>query len=296
MSDTDLKEVALQELWLSLEKLSLDENSLRKRSPELSATEKSSFEHNEDEKPSAEETALKETSPEHTLPETSSREESSPEKVLPVQASVDNVLPDNASTETASPEKPPPENPAPYTTSSNKSSAEAYPLWFLCPQFDEQVQEELQDAGIDYCTFFPDASVPAIRSYTTNIMGGFTCLNKKCRKKKWHSKMVTITIQQYHEDQYNARVYNQRCALCKKPGEPKVDEISYVDRVSYRIKKWNGINEVYVPKDRRLYLEEEASDGIHKPSLCEGCKNGKCSGRNAREVGLRGEGWGDDSD
>ncbi|CAG7558062.1 unnamed protein product [Fusarium equiseti] len=294
MPDTDSKEAMLQQLWLSLEKLSLDENSHQKRSPEQSATEKSSSDHNDPEKPLDEE-----TSPEHAFPENSSSKESSPENVLPDKAFADNVLPDNDSIETASPEKnspekPLPEKPAPDTTSSSKSSAEAYLLWFLCPQFDEQVQEQLEDAYINYCTFCPHDSERAIRSYDTNIMGRFKCHTKECVKNKWHSKMVAITIRQYPDDQYNARVYNQRCALCEEPGEPKVDEISYVDRVSYRIKKWNGVNEPFVPKQRFHYLDEEASNGIHMPSLCEGCKRGLCNGRDARQNDWREEDWGEE--
>ena len=48
--------------------------------------------------------------------------------------------------------------------------------------------------------------------------------------------MVAITIREYPDEQYNARVYRQRCKKCGELGELDVDQGTYVDSISYRIK------------------------------------------------------------
>lgn len=57
----------------------------------------------------------------------------------------------------------------------------------------------------------------------------------------------------------------------KKKGIPKLDERSYVERIAYRMKKWNNV-EIEEQK-----WEEHDMKRKHEVSLCEGCKTGHCS-------------------
>lgn len=105
--------------------------------------------------------------------------------------------------------------------------------------------------------------------YPTNVMGRFRCENNRCRSKSWGSKRVAIYIRGYPGNGYNAVVYNQRCESCQELGQLTLDEASYVDRVSYRLKKWAG-----VAVARPYYEEKEGPP--HMNDLCEGCKRGHC--------------------
>ena len=51
---------------------------------------------------------------------------------------------------------------------------------------------------------------------------------------------------------------------------PAIDEESYIKRVSYRIKKWAGV-EVVQPD------YEGKPTKPHERAYCEGCKRGKCT-------------------
>ena len=107
------------------------------------------------------------------------------------------------------------------------------------------------------------------KQYPTNVMGKFTCSNGNCLKSGWSSKKVAIRIRGYRNNGYSAIVFNQRCDSCKQLGNMILDEASYVDRVSFRIKKWAGVS-VETP----CYGEEKGLP--HKEELCEGCKQGYC--------------------
>jgi hypothetical protein len=100
-------------------------------------------------------------------------------------------------------------------------------------------------------------------------MGQFTCHNPACTSRGWQSKQIAITIRMYPGEQYNARVYHQRCEACGTVSEPQLDD-SYAERVAYRIKIWCGVQMEAPP-----YSGE--SKGPHKSDLCEGCKHGHCS-------------------
>ncbi|EKJ73208.1 hypothetical protein FPSE_06632 [Fusarium pseudograminearum CS3096] len=144
------------------------------------------------------------------------------------------------------------------------------PLWSMYPDLHDQVADKLDEVQLDY-TFNPnDDDLLALESYDTNIMGTFACNNQKCTKTGWKSMVIAITIRQYSRDRYNARVYHQRCNNCKSIGKPTLDEVSYVDRVSYRIKKWNGV------EMKRPMWGGGSSKGPHEDDLCEGCKAGHC--------------------
>lgn len=103
----------------------------------------------------------------------------------------------------------------------------------------------------------------------THIMGKFTCNNTSCRKGVWGSKKVAIEIRGYEDNGYSAIVYNQRCKSCNQLGTFKLDEGSYIERVTYRLKTWAGVE-----------METPPFNGIqgppHEQEYCEGCKRGKC--------------------
>jgi hypothetical protein len=106
-------------------------------------------------------------------------------------------------------------------------------------------------------------------NYITHVMGKFTCTDKKCKKRFWGSKKVSIEIRGYANNGYSALVYNQRCKACNELGTFGLDITSYVERVAYRLKRWAGVD-----------MKAPPFDGIqgppHEQAFCEGCKRGKC--------------------
>lgn len=107
--------------------------------------------------------------------------------------------------------------------------------------------------------------------YSTNIMGTFLCTNTSCDQEGWGSKKIAIRIRRYLPGNgYNAVVFNQRCKSCQKLGSMTINEESYIDRVTYRLKKWAGV-EVEKPQFNRR------EGPPHARHLCEGCKRGVCS-------------------
>jgi hypothetical protein len=105
--------------------------------------------------------------------------------------------------------------------------------------------------------------------YNTHVMGKFTCTNKKCKKRFWGSKKVSIEIRGYDNNGYSAIVYNQSCKDCDELGTFELDIPSYVERVAYRLKRWAGVD-----------MKAPPFGGIlgppHEQDYCEGCKLGKC--------------------
>ncbi|KAK0723623.1 zinc-binding domain-containing protein [Apiosordaria backusii] len=106
--------------------------------------------------------------------------------------------------------------------------------------------------------------------YSTFVMASFTCENQQCSKTGWKSGKVGILIRGYQNNGYHAIVFNQRCATCKQLGDLKLDQSSYIDRVSYRLKKWAGIDM------GRPEWREKKDTPPHKSHLCEGCGRGYC--------------------
>jgi len=100
-------------------------------------------------------------------------------------------------------------------------------------------------------------------------MGRFTCQNDGCATSGWSSKMVAILIRGYSENGYNAVVFNQRCKTCNKLGDFTLNKESYVERVSYRLKKWAGVQ-----VEQPHYTEKTGPP--HLRDFCEGCKQGYC--------------------
>ncbi|KAL4885684.1 zinc-binding domain-containing protein [Aspergillus karnatakaensis] len=118
----------------------------------------------------------------------------------------------------------------------------------------------------------PDTDMNCTNTYDTNIMGKFLCNNRTCTSSGWSSKKIAITIRMYRDQKYNVRVYHQRCKRCNWVSRPELEEESYVDRVTYRLKKWNGVKGMDQP------MHKGESQGPHDRKRCEGCKAGHCMG------------------
>lgn len=112
-------------------------------------------------------------------------------------------------------------------------------------------------------------------SFSSNVMGKFTCTNRKCSNARWSSKKVAIVIRGYPGNRYDALVYNQRCRGCDGLGTFALNKDSYVERVAYRLKRWAGIQMEPPPYTKK-------TTPPHRNDLCEGCKQGVCMEGNGR--------------
>ena len=139
------------------------------------------------------------------------------------------------------------------------------------PKLHEEVSKTLKSHDLEFDFYATDDDNACIQTYDTHVMGKFNCKNERCNKIAWTSKKIAITIRMYNGEQYNARVYNQRCKACNTPSRASVDKQSYVERVTYRIMKWSGL-EVEPP----TFSGRLGPD--HETELCEGCRAGHCNG------------------
>lgn len=114
-----------------------------------------------------------------------------------------------------------------------------------------------------------DSDKDSNNKWKTNIMGRFECSNNACSTNGWSSKKIAMVIRGYPRNGYNAVVYNQRCRSCNQLGIVKLNEKSYVDRVTYWLKTWAGVA-VEQPNHKRK------EGPPHQRALCEGCKSGVC--------------------
>ncbi|RAL00841.1 3CxxC-type zinc finger protein [Aspergillus ibericus CBS 121593] len=155
--------------------------------------------------------------------------------------------------------------------SPRKTKPRSHPRWSMYPALHTDILD-LLPSTLPPPTFHPfDDSHTCTRSYDTNIMGRFTCANPSCSSTGWSSMKIAITIRKYRDNEYNARVYHQRCKECDWLSRPELDE-SYAERVAYRIKKWGGVR-----MERPVYsMGRGKSNGPHNRKLCEGCKEGHC--------------------
>ncbi|KAK4170574.1 zinc-binding domain-containing protein, partial [Triangularia setosa] len=108
------------------------------------------------------------------------------------------------------------------------------------------------------------------KTRSTFVTATFICENSQCSKTGWKSWKVAVLIRGYQQNGYSASVFNQRCERCKQLGTLELDQSSYINRVSYRLKKWAGIS-METP-DRK----ERKKTPPHKSDLCEGCRRGLC--------------------
>jgi hypothetical protein len=139
----------------------------------------------------------------------------------------------------------------------------------MYPALHDSVSHLLEEDDLSFTFFAIDEDKGSIEEYDTNIMGRFKCLNEVCPKSGWASNIIAITIRMYPEQQYNARVYHQRCKGCGSLSQPFPDD-SYAKRTAYRLKKWSGIE-----MDQPSYTVR-GSERPHESALCEGCKHGHC--------------------
>lgn len=151
-----------------------------------------------------------------------------------------------------------------------REGRKAAKLWSLYPKLHGDVAQVLDEEGLQMDFLEADDEATNIEDRDTNIMGRFICPNSGCISSGWSSKKVAITIRMYPRQRYNARVYHQRCRKCKAVGRLVLNTESYIERVTYWLKKWNGI-EVQPPGF------SGQSRGPHDSELCEGCKVGHCS-------------------
>lgn len=133
----------------------------------------------------------------------------------------------------------------------NKAVADAVSPFMTSPRFHEGNDQTAQ------------------HEYQTFVMAKFTCNHHEGSPRIWSSKKVAIVIRAYGKKGYNAVVYNQRCETCDNLGQIDLDESSYVDRVSYRLKMWAGVQ-----VEHRNFSRGDGPP--HKGEFCEGCKAGYC--------------------
>jgi hypothetical protein len=154
-----------------------------------------------------------------------------------------------------------------------RKGRKAAKLWSLHPKLHNDVAQLLDEEGLQVDFFNADDEETNIEERDTNIMGRFICGNSGCHSSGWSSKKIAITIRMYPRQLYNARVYHQRCKICRAVGRPVLDQRCYAERVTYWLKKWNGIE-----VERPNYSGQ--SRGPHDSELCEGCKAGHCPNSN----------------
>ncbi|KAF5562874.1 hypothetical protein FNAPI_2982 [Fusarium napiforme] len=147
---------------------------------------------------------------------------------------------------------------------------EEEPKSSMYPELHGLIAEYLEEDGLSY-TFRQDyQKINIKRVFDSKVVGKFECSRLGCTNRSWESNSIAIRIREYEGNQYNVKVYHQQCKRCNRYTRPEIEILSYVDRVSFRIKKWNGIDAKPIPIDvvhKRDHMER----------LCEGCKKGHCS-------------------
>jgi hypothetical protein len=156
--------------------------------------------------------------------------------------------------------------------SSNKGTKKQKVVesWSMYPSLHEEVSKLLSDDNLSFRFHTNDDDLNSIEDYDTKIKGRFFCRTPACAANGWGSWRIAITIRMYSNQEYNARVYHQRCESCGQLNRPKLDK-TYAQRVAYRLKRWSGMQMEPPP-----YSGE--GDLPHKSELCEGCKQGVCCG------------------
>ena len=168
----------------------------------------------------------------------------------------------------------PPKKPKPSKNSKPPRNPKSNKKWSMYPSLHSDVSNLLREHSLFFRFNEQDDDKNYDNEYDTNIMGRFTCRNSACSAGTWSSKQIAITIRSYSSQRYNARVYHQSCKSCGMSSKPSLD-VSYAERVAYRLKKWCGVQMEIPPFSGR-------SDGPHRRDLCEGCKQGHCSGMERR--------------
>ncbi|KAL2265010.1 hypothetical protein VTJ83DRAFT_7520 [Remersonia thermophila] len=166
-----------------------------------------------------------------------------------------------------------------FKKSYKKAGGDPYGSTKRFPDLHHRVTAELAGAKIQPSWWFNESGTndTSIGEHITHIMGKFKCSNKTCQKPGWGSKKIAIQIRKFKKHGYDALVFNQRCKECKSLGVMKITEDSYVERLSYRLKKWSGIK-----VERPVYEEKKGPE--HESHLCEGCRAGRCMERKDDEL------------
>jgi len=144
---------------------------------------------------------------------------------------------------------------------------------FMFPELHQRIAEAVAPA-ITSTWFNLNTEAHPKKKSDTNIIGAFTCVNKKCGKNGWSSGLVAIWIRGYPRNGYNAIVYNQSCRSCGWLGSLKLDEESYIERVAYRLNSWAGV------RIEQATFSSKLIRGPHESGHCEGCKAGHCGRAN----------------
>ncbi|KAF5983511.1 hypothetical protein FBULB1_3731 [Fusarium bulbicola] len=157
----------------------------------------------------------------------------------------------------------------PVNQPKNTIENEEEPKSSMYPELHSLIAESLAEDGLEYTFRQNDQKIDIKRVFDSRVIGEFTCDRRRCNKRTWSSNSVAIRIREYEGHQYNVKVYHQECKRCNQPSRPEIEKLSYVNRVSFRIKKWNGI------EAKPMHLEV-ASKGGHMERLCVGCQQGHC--------------------
>lgn len=146
-----------------------------------------------------------------------------------------------------------------------RRSSERKASWSLYPELAGSVDNNLKKPF----TFFNVDRLHALKEYDTFVSGVFLC-SYRCSRREWSSGKIAISIRLYGDDQYNARIYHQRCRRCGALNRPTLDVETYGERVSYRLNKWSGFNIHHQPPRR------EQRTPPHDCGNCEACRIGRC--------------------
>ena len=139
---------------------------------------------------------------------------------------------------------------------------------YMFPNLHDSVESEVRD-DIGAARFHDeDTDRNCNNLYETHVIARFICLNRTCSTSTSSGK-VAIRIRGYPGNAYNAVVFNQRCESCHALGKMRLNKDTYVERVSYRLKRWGGVEMERPPHSSR-------GTPPHKCELCEGCKAGYC--------------------
>ncbi|KAH7136161.1 zinc-binding domain-containing protein [Dendryphion nanum] len=145
---------------------------------------------------------------------------------------------------------------------------------FMFPLLHQKVVERLP--GIMPATKFheEDRNKDCKNKFDTNVRGKFICPLAH----GWGSGVVATRIRAFPGNEYNAVVFNQRCKRCNNLGNFKLDEESYLDRVTRRLQIWAGL-----PVEQPVISDKTTPP--HESDFCEGCKRGVCiRGRDRRQT------------
>lgn len=148
------------------------------------------------------------------------------------------------------------------------SEREGVPEWGMRPDLHDSISCILDDISVELTFHERDEEISVLESQTTSITGEFSCETPRCRFHTWESGKITIAIRLYTKNEYNVRIYHQRCRKCTALSRPRLNE-TYAERVAYRLAKWHGANMEAPRSSGKL-------TGRHLKEFCEGCKTGLC--------------------